>query len=84
MPQFLANLSSRNLGDAPYDRDLTLAARSWVAVEPDSAFAYLEKVADEPEKVISRVAWFDVLTDPAFDPVRDDPRYEELAARFGF
>ena len=84
MPRFLANLSSRELGDAPYDRELTLAARSWAAVEPDSAFVLLDAALADPDEAGARVDWFDVLTDPAFDVLRDDPRYEELAARFGF
>jgi hypothetical protein len=29
------------------------------------------------------VVWFEVLADPAFDPLRDDPRYVEANARFG-
>ena len=82
MPRFIANLSSR-LGDAPDYRELTFAARNWAAVEPDSAFALLEAAIADPDDAVSRVAWFDVLADPAFDVLRDDPRYEELAARFG-
>ena len=84
MPRFLANLSSSGLGDAPYDRELTRAARSWSAVDADSAFALLDVALGDPDDAAARVAWFDVLTDPAFDVLRDDPRYEELAARFGF
>jgi hypothetical protein len=29
------------------------------------------------------VAWFEVLVDPAFDSVREDPRYHALMEKFG-
>jgi hypothetical protein len=40
-------------------------------------------MARTPEDVKARVAWFEVLVDPAFDSVRDDPRYEALMEKFG-
>lgn len=85
MPRFLADMMSREFEDSPFPyRAATLTARSWAAVEPDSAFARLRFIAERPNEVESRVAWFEVLVDPAFDVLRDDPRYGELAARFGF
>lgn len=84
MPRFLADVMSREFEDSPFPyRAATMIARSWASVEPDSAFAHLRFIAETPDEVTSRVAWFEVLTDPAFDPLRDDPRYEELNARFG-
>lgn len=84
MPRFLADVMSREFEGSPFPyRAATMIARSWASVEPDSAFARLRFIAETPDEVASRVAWFEVLADPAFDPLRDDPRYEELNARFG-
>jgi hypothetical protein len=33
--------------------------------------------------VRARVEWFEVLIDPAFDDLRDDPRYLVLMEKFG-
>jgi tetratricopeptide (TPR) repeat protein len=59
-----------------------LAARFWVHVNPDSALVRLAAVA-QSQTVETRFDWFDVIADAAFDEIRDDPRLEELNARFG-
>lgn len=60
-----------------------LAARFWIRVNPDSALSRFARVAQNPEDVVARADWFDVIADAAFDEIRDDPRLEELNARFG-
>jgi adenylate cyclase len=73
-------------GDAtglPAKRDLFWAARARAPVDPDGALVRLEELAEDPEDVNARVVWFEVLADPAFDRLRDDPRYGEANARFG-
>jgi len=69
---------------APTEETLSFAALAWVRLEPDSALARLAALAEEPQAVEARIAWFEVLADASFDVLRDDPRYQELNARFGF
>lgn len=52
-------------------------------VDPEAALERLAGLLLDADDVNARVAWFEVLVDPAFDPIRDDPRYRELNARFG-
>ena len=61
-----------------------LAARFWVRVNPDSALVRLDRLAQNLETGSLRYDWLDVISDTAFDGIRDDPRLEELNARFGF
>jgi TolB-like protein len=68
---------------APVEQTLSLAALAWVRVEPDSALARLERLAADPDDVETRVTWFEVLADSSFDPLRANPRFQELNARFG-
>jgi len=60
-----------------------LAARFWMRVDPDSALVRLDRVAQDLERTSLRFDWLDVIADAAFDEIRDDPRLEELNARFG-
>jgi hypothetical protein len=72
--------------DSPLAMDqevLFAPARSWALVDPQRSLDYLERLASDPEDVTARVAWFEVLVDPAFDSVRDDPSYEALMESFG-
>lgn len=68
---------------APVNDNLSLAALAWVRADPDSAIARLRKIAENPAEVDARVTWFEVLADASFDVLRDDPRFQELNARFG-
>ena len=61
-----------------------LAARFWVRVNPDSALVRLDRMAQAFEGTSLRFNWLDVISDVAFDEIRDDPRLVELNARFGF
>ena len=61
-----------------------LAARFWVRVNPDSALVRLDRLAQNLETGSLRYDWLDVISDTAFDGIRDDLRLEELNARFGF
>ena len=61
-----------------------LAARFWVRVNPDSALVRLDRLAQNLESTSLRFDWLDVISDTAFDEIRDDPRLVELNARFGF
>jgi len=70
--------------NTPSDKSsLSLAALAWVRVEPDSALERLAELAADPDDVNARVSWFEVLADSSFDLLRDDPRFQELNARFG-
>jgi hypothetical protein len=60
-----------------------LAARFWMRVNPDSALVRLDRMAQDLERTSLRFDWLDVIADAAFDEIRDDPRLEELNARFG-
>ncbi len=60
-----------------------LRAAVWARVDPERALSHLEQMARDPEKVATRVDWFDVLLDPVFDGLRDDPRYLALVRSFG-
>jgi TolB-like protein len=64
-------------------RDLYYSARVWALADTDEAFDRLGLLAADPADVAARWLWFEVLSDPAFDALRDDPRYAELNARFG-
>lgn len=66
-----------------FRRDLQFAAWAWTRVNPDTALARLAALASDPDDPAVRAVWFEVLADPGFDPLRDDPRYEELNERFG-
>jgi len=61
-----------------------LAARFWMRVNPDSALVRLDRLAQNLETASLRYDWLDVISDVAFDEIRDDPRLVELNARFGF
>jgi TolB-like protein len=63
-------------------RLLYSVARSSMLAGLDRWLSFLERLASDPDDVEVRVTWFNVLTDPAFDPVREDPRYLELNERF--
>jgi adenylate cyclase len=55
-------------------------AKAYVALgEKDKAFAELNRAY---ENRLSSVVWFKV--EPQLDPLRDDPRYQELLKRVGF
>jgi Flp pilus assembly protein TadD len=47
--------------------------------EYDEAFAWLEKAGDHRSQWLS-----EILVDPAFDPLRPDPRFTDLLRRVGF
>jgi TolB-like protein len=63
-------------------RDLYFSARAWALADQDEAFERLDLLAADPADVAVRWMWFEVLSDPAFDGLRDDPRFVELNARF--
>ena len=63
-------------------RDLYFSARAWALADADEAFDRLSLLAADPADVAARWMWFEVLSDPAFDSLRDDPRYAQLNARF--
>ena len=60
-----------------------LAARFWIRVNPDSALVRLDRIAQDFEDTGLRFDWLDVIADTVFDEIRDDPRLEDLNARFG-
>ena len=68
---------------APGNGGLFFSARAWAQPDADEAFERLDLLAADPMDVDTRVLWFGVLLDPAFDRLRQDPRYQELNARFG-
>jgi TolB-like protein len=68
--------------DGDTRRGLLFAASAWARVDPDRALDYLEIIGHDPESVEARVDWFEVLQDPIFDDLRDDPRYRELMLGF--
>jgi len=79
------NLDARRR-DSPLamDReDLFAPARAWALADPQRSLDYLEQMAAEPDEVETRVAWFEVLVDPAFESVRYDPRFLALMEGFG-
>ncbi len=89
-PAYLAReveeVSGARSRDSPLAMDqevLFAPARTWALADPQRSLDYLERMASDPEDVTARVAWFEVLVDPAFDSVRDDPRYEALMKKFG-
>ncbi len=89
-PAYLAReveeISGARSRDSPLAMDqevLFAPARSWALVDPQRSLDYLEQLASDPEDVKARVAWFEVVVDPAFDSVREDPRYQVLMEPFG-
>ena len=58
-------------------------ARAWALADPDRSLDFLERLAADPTDVDSRVNWFEVIVDPAFDSIREDPRYGALMEAFG-
>jgi adenylate cyclase len=88
---FIARGLERTLGEVGSEPDeegaepglLFQVARAWAIADPERAFEFLTLMARDPDDVNSRVEWFNVLTDPAFDEMRDDPRYLKLNGRFG-
>jgi len=59
------------------------AAWGWALAGDERALEHLERLGRDPESVNARVEWFEVLLDPAFDDLRDDPRYLALMETFG-
>jgi TolB-like protein len=51
-----------------------------MALEPDSVWVHLETL--DPENGDDRYSWLNVLADATFDPLRADPRFAEIHARF--
>jgi hypothetical protein len=62
---------------------LALVAAAWAPVDADTALALLARLAARSGEVDARVVWFEVLLDPVFDGLRDDPRYQEMMTGFG-
>lgn len=60
-----------------------VAARLWMPVNRDWALARLERGAADMASSGLPSEWFDVIADAALDGIRDDPRFQELDARFG-
>ncbi len=58
-------------------------ARAWALADPDRSLDFLEQLAADPNDVNSKVTWWEVIVDPAFDSVRENPRYEALMEKFG-
>jgi TolB-like protein/Flp pilus assembly protein TadD len=84
VPRFLVLMFDTDPGSADrHPRDLQVAAAVWTRVDADTALARLAALASDPDDPAVRAVWFEVLTDPIFDALRGDPRYEELNARFG-
>ena len=73
---------SEPAGAASERRSLMLAA-AWARVDRNRALDYLERIGSNPKLAESRVEWFEVLLDPVFDGLRDDPRYLDLTREFG-
>lgn len=53
---------------------------AWTAVEPDTVWERFE--AMDPSDVADRYTWLNVLADATFDPLRADPRFNEIHERF--
>lgn len=68
-------------GQGPNTDPFVLAA--WMAVEPDTVWHRLMTLAEDTADADHRFTWFHVLADAAFDPLRDDPGFDELNRRFG-
>jgi hypothetical protein len=60
-----------------------VSAWDWALADSDRALDYLEQVGRDPDSVNARVVWFEVLQDPVFDDLRDEPRFERLMVAFG-
>jgi hypothetical protein len=60
-----------------------MLAAAWARVDRNRALDYLERIGSNPKLAESRVEWFEVLLDPVFDGLRDDPRYLDLTREFG-
>lgn len=84
LPRFLATLMDEEIesGEAHFRQGLAAAA-FWAGIDTGKALDHLAALTVNPEEAIARVAWFEVLADPAFDILRDHPRYRELNASFG-
>jgi TolB-like protein len=91
-PAFLARRLAEGLAaaepnpessDVGSGRGLLILATAWARVDRNRALDYLERIGHDGNSVASRVEWFEVLLDPVFDDLRDDPRYRTLMQRFG-
>lgn len=89
-PAYLARQTERFVGEltagsplAADRRFLFDPARAWALADPDRSLDFLEQLAADPNQMDARVEWFEVIVDPAFDSVREDPRYEVLMEMFG-
>jgi adenylate cyclase len=80
---FLAVESNPDSTGVDSRRGLLDLAIAWARIDRDRALDYLERIGDDPFSARSRVDWFEVLLDPVFDDLRDDPRYRELTQGFG-
>ena len=56
-----------------------IAVRSAVIGETEEAFAWLERAYEEREPLLLLAR-----TDPRLDPLRSDPRFQDLLRRIGF
>ena len=77
-----ADLEGRSLQNMP-EAAAFQAAWGWALAGDERALEHLERLGRDPESVNARVEWFEVLLDPAFDDLRDDPRYLALMETFG-
>ena len=50
-------------------------------IEPDTVWSRLDAL--DPTDGADRYTWFNILADATFDPLREDPRFDELNAKFG-
>ena len=74
--------SGRPLGEQA-EGDAFESAWGWALAGSDRALDYLEVVGRYPDTVNARIMWFEVLQDPVFDALHDDPRYQRLMEDFG-
>ncbi len=78
--QLMRSASDSTVGEG---RGRVFAASAWARVDTDRALGYLEEIGRDPESIEARVDWVEVLLDPVFDDLRDEPRYRDLTRGFG-